>query len=310
MPKQHNLRRRTVQRVDGFYLYQAGSQLHPLSELRAYAFPGGKETTFGEAEMVAYVAEAALDILITRSIFRLRTSVQSGQSLLAAVRTLKATCSAQQNKSAPVKFMDIYPVTTAMTAFEAVLGAELGLIPLYVVMPKAGFDTAVLIESGWRCFPDDILTKAPDAVPDLMQGTRCIAFELFTAAGFHLHRANESVLRRYWDAVTKGAARPATRNMGDYLAQMNKKRVGDAKVKAALKDLKDLHRNPLIHPEHSLESADDAIALMNGVHTAMVYMLKEIPIVAPPPATTPPGGINIPAIPAATSTTSSSGTQP
>jgi hypothetical protein len=49
--------------------------------------------------------------------------------------------------------------------------------------------------------------------------------------------------------------------MGDYLNEMNQKKIGDEKVKAALKDLKDLHRNPLIHPEHSLESADEAIVL-------------------------------------------------
>ena len=30
-------------------------------------------------------------------------------------------------------------------------------------------------------------------------------------------------------------------------------------VRAALKDIKNLHRNPLIHPEHTLESVDEAI---------------------------------------------------
>jgi hypothetical protein len=173
-------------------------------------------------------------------------------------------------------------------------------MPLYVVQPKAGYDTTVLIESGARCFPDDVWTKAPDAVSDLNQGTRCIAFELFTAAGFHLHRANEAVLRRYWDAVTKGAPRPASRNMGDYLNEMNAKGVGDSKVKSALKDLKDLHRNPLIHPEHSLETADEAIALMNGIHNVIVYMLKEIPIVAAGPAVAAPGAAVPPATQQAT----------
>jgi hypothetical protein len=62
-------------------------------------------------------------------------------------------------------------------------------------------------------------------------------------------------------------------------------------VKAALRDLKNLHRNPLIHPDHSLESADEAIALMNGIHTVMVYMLKEIPVVATAPTVAAPGGI-------------------
>ena len=176
-----------------------------------------------------------------------------------------------------IQWMDFYPVQLALTAFEAVLGAELGLTPLYVVQPKAAFDTAALIEGGARCFPDDVWAKAPDAIPDIMQGTRCIAFELFSAAASHLHRANEAVLRRYWDAVTDGASRPSSRNMGDYLTEMNKKNVGDEKVRAALKDLKDLHRNPLIHPEHSLESADEAIALMNGRFIPFVHMPKEMP---------------------------------
>ncbi len=89
--------------------------------------------------------------------------------------------------------------------------------------------------------------------------------------------------------------------MGDYLTEMNNRKIGDDKVKAALKDLKDLHRNPLIHPEHSLETADEAIALMNGVHTVMVYMLKEMPIVTPGPSVAAPGGV----VPMQQATTSS-----
>jgi hypothetical protein len=291
---------RAVQRVDGYYLYQVGGQIHPLSELRAYAMPGGYPTTIADARTALYLAEAALEPLITRSVFRLRTSFQAGYTLLQAIRALKLQLDAvpPEQLSNAIQWVQVYPITSALTAFENVLGAELALMPLYVV--KAGFDTTVLIEYGARCFPDDVWTKAPDALPDLNHGTRCIAFELFTAAGFHLHRANEAVLRRYWDAVTKGAPRPASRNMGDYLNEMNTQKVGDEKVKAALKDLKDLHRNPLIHPEHSLETADEAIALMNGVHTVMVYMLKEIPIVAAGPAVAAPGAAVPPATQQAT----------
>lgn len=234
--------------------------------------------------------------------------MQSGQGLLQAIRDARAVIDAELDKGKHIQYMDIYSISSAMTTFEAVLGAELALIPLYVVQPKAGFDTSILIEAGTRCFPDDVWNKAPDAVPDLMQGTKCIAFELFTAAGFHLHRANEAVLRRYWDVVTKGAARPASGNMGDYLAEMNKKNVGNPNVKAALKDLKDLHRNPLIHPEHSLESADEAIALMNGIQTVIVYMLKEIPVVAAAPVASAPGGVIPPQLQSPSSNALPSGT--
>jgi hypothetical protein len=165
----------------------------------------------------------------------------------------------------------------------------LSLWPLYVATQKAGYEITLLIENGAACFPANIWVKAPDAIADLQQGTKCIAFEVFTAAGFHLHRANEAVLRRYWDAISDGSERPASRNMGDYLNAMDRNGFGDAKVKAALKDLKDLHRNPLIHPEHSIDNADDAIALMNGVHNVIAYMLKEIPTISPTPVV-PVGG--------------------
>jgi hypothetical protein len=280
-----------VKRVDGFYLYQVGSQIHPLSELRAYAFPGAHATTVGEALGALYIAEAALEGLVHRSIFRLKMSVGSGQTLLNLVRALKAKLADEQNAERPLGWPDIYPITSALTNFEAVLGAELGLMPLYVVTAKGGFDTSVLIESGANCFPSELMFKVPEAIPDFTQGTKCIAFELFTAAGFHLHRGNEAVLRRYWGAVTGGAPQPTTLNMGDFLNQMDQLGVGDPNVKAALKDLKNLHRNPLIHPEHSLETADEAIALMNGVHTVTVYMLKEIPVVTAIPEANQPGAI-------------------
>jgi len=280
-----------VQRVDGFYLYQTGSQIHPLSELRAFALPGGNATTVAEAMTTVYVAEASLEALIHRSVFQLKTSVMSGQALLNAVRELKAKLERESDQAKALPWTEVYTVTTALTNFEAVLGAELGLMPLYVVTPKGGFDTAVLIESGTNCFPSDLLFKVPEAVPDLSQGTKCIAFELFTAAGFHLHRGNEAVLRRYWDAVTDGAEPPSSRNMGDFLNQMDQRDAGDPNVKSALRDLKNLHRNPLIHPEHSLETADEAIALMNGVHTVMVHMLKEIPVVATAPGMPQPGAV-------------------
>ena len=67
------------------------------------------------------------------------------------------------------------------------------------------------------------------------------------------------------------------RNIGDYLSKLKELKKGDAKVLAALKDLKDLHRNPFVHPEHSLENADEAIALLGGVQAVIIPMLKEIP---------------------------------
>jgi hypothetical protein len=129
-------------------------------------------------------------------------------------------------------------------------------------------------------FPADLSPKVPEAIDDFQQATKCLAFELPTACGFHLHRGTESVLHRYWDAVTGGKDRPRNRNIGDYLAALDQQNLGDARLKSSLRDLKDLHRNPLIHPEHSLKSVDDAISLFGIVRTVVTEMLKAIPLPA------------------------------
>jgi len=280
----HATEGRAVLRADMAITYTIGSQIHPLSDLRSSQTLAGEPTTLAQAHIPVLVAEFALEPFLYRTIYQFRTSVQAGTELLAAVRVLKAKIDAAPDKSVPLDFYDAYSITSALSKYEAVLGAELSLHQLYAVTQKAGFDTTILVTNGAACFPADVWVKVPEAVADLQQGTKCLAFEVFTAAGFHLHRANEAVLHKYWDAASNGIARPQTRNMGDYLNEMKQKKIGNPIVMAALKDLKDLHRNPLIHPEHSIETLDEAIALMNGVHNVMVHMLKEIPAVGPTPA--------------------------
>jgi hypothetical protein len=141
-----------------------------------------------------------------------------------------------------------------------------------------------LIDFAEIIFPLDLAIKVPEAIHDIKQAGKCIAFELPTAAGFHLHRANEAILRRYYDQVAEGKPRPKNRNIGGYLAAMTQHGLGDPRLLAALRDLNELHRNPLIHPEQSLDSIDDAIALMNAVHNAAVFMLKAIPVLKAIPA--------------------------
>jgi hypothetical protein len=147
----------------------------------------------------------------------------------------------------------------------------------YSVTQKRGYDSMALISFAESIFPPELGVKVPEAIPDIREAGKCIAFELPTAAGFHLHRANEAMMHRYYDQVSGGKPRPKNRNIGGYLAAMTENKYGDPRLIATLKDLNDLHRNPLIHPDQSLESIDEAIALMNAIHTATVFMLKAIP---------------------------------
>src|SRR5262249_45791089 len=109
---------------------------------------------------------------------------------------------------------------------------------------------------------------------EIRQAGKCIAFDLPTAAGFHLLRALENVIQSYYDSVTKGRARPATGTMGTYIAEIEKNG-GEPKLAAILTQKKDHHRNPLMHPQDVLEM-NEAIILFGIVQSAMMSIGMEI----------------------------------
>jgi hypothetical protein len=259
-----------VQPIHGYYLYTLGSQLHPVTEIP------WNTATWANVFFPILRAMPALNELLHQSIYQVRTCRQDGLELIQAMEALKDRAS-KANPDDKADAMEVWKLVDKTTKFEAVLRAELGTTPMYYVSPKNNMDVAGLISFGHLSFPGDLASKAPEAIPDAQQAAKCIAFELSTAAGFHLHRANESVLRRYFDHVAGAEHRPESRNIGDYLNKLGQLNKGDPRVRAALRDLKDLHRNPLMHPEEHIASVDDAISLMGSVRAAMSLMLKELP---------------------------------
>jgi hypothetical protein len=263
-----------VQPIDGFYLYSIGWQVHPITEMN------WQNISYGDAFFPFLRARGALNGLLNQSVYQVRTCHASGTELLALLNAAIEQIP-HEDGTKPMPTLEVWNIVQKAQEFEAIFRAELGITPMYYVTPKHNLDVTGLINQGHLCFPPDLVQKAPEAIPDAQQSTKCIAFDLPTAAGFHLHRTNESVLRRYFDLVAGADNRPETRNIGDYLNKMKQLRVGDKKVLAALRDLKDLHRNPLMHPEEHIPNVSEAIALMGGVNSAMALMLKELPEVPP-----------------------------
>jgi hypothetical protein len=86
------------------------------------------------------------------------------------------------------------------------------------------------------------------------------------------------VLRVYWDNVTGGQERPKENNMGVYLRELDKRDKGKKSVRSHLRSIKDFHRNPLMHPEQSLESVEEALDLLAAIRSSIGYMMQEIPV--------------------------------
>ncbi|MGH7072575.1 MAG: hypothetical protein ACREFD_00015 [Stellaceae bacterium] len=260
------------------YFYRLGQIIHPLTEFEA----GQKKVV--DVWEVLFPAQTELSGLFSTDNWftrALRTSWEAGPALLAAITEVLGN----QDWEAPVTFLQAYTIQNAAKEFETKFTGELHVADSYFVIQKGGLDTLRIITDATVLFPADLAAKVPLAVGDVREAGKCIAFELATAAGFHLLRAVEAVLRRYYDEVSAGKRRPKSRNIGAYLVAMQKQRVGDAKIIAVLDQIRDLHRNPLMHPEETL-SLDEAIDLLGIVRSAVGSMLRKIPV--PEVVLTPP----------------------
>ena len=219
-----------------------------------------------------------LDTLLNKSVYRLITSWTKGNELRRTVKRIYESLLVEGvDMEAQLDRSDYYTLTTQARDFETILGAELQWGQLFLVQPKGGYELLQLTENGIVIFPATLAEKVPEAIQDANEAARCIAFELPTAAAFHLHRLHELVLRRFYDSVTGGKPRPEKRNIGAYLDAMKGARVRDQKLLfSALAGLKDFHRNPVLHPDHRLDNVEEALALLGIINTVITYMLKAI----------------------------------
>lgn len=267
-----------VLRIDGAYLYEFGATIRPVANMAE------QDTGLFEVFLALSQVKDAVKGFLHNSVFSagMKTLHKPAETLLNLIDQMVPTDFTNVDWEVVVPAWRISGLKYAFRNFEAVLTAMLQTSALYYVSQKGGFDTACLTDAGESVFPSELAQKEPSAVVEIKAAMRCIAFELPTAAGFHLHRANEAVLRRYFDEVAGKDKRPKTRNMGDYLRKMEDLGVGDAKVIAVLKSLKDLHRNPLMHPEDAIGSMDEALSLYAAIRAAIGYMLDRIPMPSEP----------------------------
>jgi hypothetical protein len=247
------------------YVYNLSEALLPLSSI---------PNTAKKADHLyqLYSAHSALQNFLYQSVWSqsLRVCKGPGQKLLEAIDVIFAD---EHNEE--IEFLQRFNLSQAISSFRIVLEAEFQTAATYLVTERRGYDIATLIERAEVIFPTDLTQKIPEVEFDLREAGKCIAFDLGTAAGFHLLRALETVICCYWNVVMNGSPLPDNRNLGAYIREMEKAKAGDGKVLTALKQIKDFHRNSLMHPEERLD-LDQSIGLLGIVQSAIVAMLPKI----------------------------------
>jgi hypothetical protein len=275
----HRLEGTSMQKLNTHAIYQLALMIHPLTELE------GSGT--GNPQRVLWMMVRAR-IQLNKHIKD--DSVFSPSLKRAAGALLRQCHDCGLPEDGPPSLPEGYVLyayqlnSLAQRAreFETVLANELPGLSIYSVSQHGIYATDDLITHADYHVPVKLREAVPErAKKDIAEAGRCLAFELSTAAAFHMWRALETVMNRYHQALTGKSFEDAkiTRNWAEYIKALETAGA-DKKITVFLDHIRDEYRNPISHPSETLE-ADDAFNLFGTALSAIGQAAKAIIGAAP-----------------------------
>ena len=163
--------------------------------------------------------------------------------------------------------------------FEIVLSAELQTLATYHITQKGIYSTSDLIERAEGILPQQVLGKIGQmAVGEVRESGKCLALDCATASAFHMMRAAEEVMYRYYVSVCEPKPAKKLENWGAYISELSESKQPEVKeVVAMLQQIKDRHRNLIMHPEVVL-TIDEAFTLFEIAQGAIIAMADNITV--------------------------------
>lgn len=251
------------------YIFEIASKIEPLASL-----PTDKDTPYQEIFVSLMIADNMLTELDSGTLYSpyLRSSRQLLRGLHLNIKNIINV----HDFDRIVERYQIWNVVHSYQQFRVAFTSEIGSFNAFFVTQKGGFDTVSLLDYGENIFPSDLAAKVPAAISDVREAAKCLAYENATAAGFHLFRVLESVLRVYYAHETGGRAPPKVRNIAVYVNAMRQINKGNERTLTLLRHISDVYRNPLIHPD-SVLTFEEAVATHGIVRSAVTQMLSVLP---------------------------------
>jgi hypothetical protein len=265
-----NLRGKIMQRVNGYRFYDLGLKIHPLKSVEAEDKIKGVFFKLWEAR------EALMNIFAS---IPLRVCTPSADKIIRGIDSILPRDFQEAMKvwqSEDIVGIASYQITEGASEFATVLAAELQSLDTYLVSQKGTHSTPDLLERAEIMFPDKIRWHLPDqAIVDIRQAGRCLALDNPTASAFHVLRAVESVMAKYFQLVTGHPMPTRMRNWGIYIRQLRRHPSHSPKVVKFLDHIRESYRNPILHPEVSI-AEDEAEALLGVAASAIRMLVLEI----------------------------------
>jgi hypothetical protein len=178
------------------------------------AAPGIKEL------LIVGRAKASLNDYLRSVESGLRRSKGSAGNILEKLNKLEAAVLEERI----IADHDIRGLCEAVEGFGIILESESrDDLRVFAVMPKGIYDTAKLVDHAEDIFAERTLCALPEAIRnDVNLAGRCLAFELWTAMGFHAMRAVEAICREYQQVATRNPSL-GTVPLGEIIAELEKR---------------------------------------------------------------------------------------
>ncbi len=267
-----------MQRVNTYQLYQLSLAIAPLKNLQT-------NQTIDDVAWELHTARIWLQWFLDGKVLPLRVSRVAVQRLLATIANLIPPNYPASLPAHPEEQLQFHAgaFTVQSRDFETVLAAELQVIDTYVIDKKGIYVTSDLIDAADIALDEAVRKTVPaEALRDFKESGRCLAFDLATASGYHAMRAVETIVKQWHRAVCKPPAGKKM-EMGSCINELRGANA-DKGILGILDQIRDLHRNPLMHPEIFL-TLPEALRLFNIVQSAISAMAEEVAKI--PPATLP-----------------------
>lgn len=153
-------------------------------------------------------------------------------------------------------------IPNKIESFRNVFAAECAEVDVYTVGQISIYKTSALVSDGAGIIPADIQPDMPvETLIEFNSAGRCLAFDLPTACGFHALRGLELVMDEYLRFF--GVDTSKTKSWSDYIKAAIKlieshpeehEKRPSPKVAAMLDRMRELERNPLMHPRDTLDA--------------------------------------------------------
>ncbi|OOC51190.1 MULTISPECIES: hypothetical protein [Brucella] len=175
---------------------------------------------------------------------------------------------------------EYHHISMRLNAFKHVLEAECRQVDVYSVGQVSIYKTSSLVSNGSKFIPASSYEFLPmEAKKEFDDAGRCLAFDLPTAAGFHALRGLELAIHKYLEGF--GKTTESLKNWGAYVKAVQDLADDDTtavrpsrKVAAMLDRIRALDRNPLMHPQDTLDQ-DSADMLFRLVAVTVYEMAKD-----------------------------------